>query len=63
MICPCNLCEERFVGCHAKCETYNAWKDEIAEQKARNGTAKNILMNEFRRLEDLRWHKRRRGHR
>ena len=63
MICPCNLCEERFVGCHAECEAYKTWKAEIAEQKARNGTAKNILMNEFQRTEDLRWQKRRRGHR
>lgn len=63
MICPCNLCEDRFVGCHARCEVYKAWKDEIADQKKRNGTAKNILMNEFRRIEDLRWHNRRRNKR
>jgi len=63
MNCPCNLCEARFVGCHAKCETYNAWKSEIADQKLRNGVEKNILMNEFRRTEDLRWHNRRRNKR
>lgn len=63
MTCPCNLCEVRFVGCHAECEVYKTWKAEVAEQKERNGTAKNILMNEFKWIEDLRWKKRRRGHR
>ena len=63
MTCPCNLCEARFVGCHAQCDAYKAWKTENEKQRARNGSAKNLLLNEFRRAEDLRWHKRRRNKR
>lgn len=63
MTCPCNLCEERFVGCHAKCETYNAWKAEIAEQKERNGVTRKMVISDWQHAADLRWHKRRRGHR
>lgn len=61
MIAPCSLCEVRYVGCHADCEAYKAWKDEIADQKNRSEAEKNTLLNEFRRSEDLRWHKRRRN--
>lgn len=32
MTCPCNLCEERFVGCHTDCEVYKTWKAESEEQ-------------------------------
>lgn len=28
MTCPCAVCEERFVGCHAECEAYKAWDAE-----------------------------------
>lgn len=28
MTCPCGVCEERFVGCHAKCEAYKRWHAE-----------------------------------
>lgn len=26
--CPCNGCEERYVGCHADCEKYKQWDIE-----------------------------------
>ena len=31
---PCKGCEERTVGCHAKCERYNAIKDINDARKA-----------------------------
>ena len=27
-VCPCAVCEERFVGCHAQCEAYKDWDAE-----------------------------------
>ena len=30
--CPCQGCEDRFVGCHAECERYAAWKERRREQ-------------------------------
>ena len=33
MTCPCGICEERFVGCHAKCEAYKAWDAEKWKQR------------------------------
>ncbi len=26
--CPCKGCKDRFVGCHASCPGYKAFKDE-----------------------------------
>lgn len=26
-VCPCAVCEERFVGCHVECEVYKAWRE------------------------------------
>lgn len=33
MKCPCNKCDDRFVGCHASCSDYKEWK---LEQEKRN---------------------------
>lgn len=34
MTCPCGICEERYVGCHAKCDAYRAWNNErMAERE------------------------------
>ena len=30
---PCYLCEDRYVGCHGKCESYKAWRAEYDEMK------------------------------
>lgn len=30
---PCYNCEKRAVGCHATCEGYLSWKEEIRKQK------------------------------
>ena len=60
--CPCNLCEERFVGCHAGCSAYIAWKIEQARLKDEKGIQKKAVMNGFRKANDLRWQRRKRGH-
>lgn len=31
---PCRHCEERFAGCHAECDAYKSWIEEIRERKA-----------------------------
>lgn len=31
-IAPCAVCEERFVGCHATCDAYKAWKEKNYER-------------------------------
>jgi len=35
---PCFKCDFRSVGCHAKCDSYQAWRkdrdEELAERKA-----------------------------
>lgn len=30
---PCYKCEDRFVGCHDKCEKYQVWSGEMREAK------------------------------
>lgn len=30
-VAPCAGCELRHPGCHAKCEDYNTWRDELLE--------------------------------
>ena len=50
MTCPCGVCEERFVGCHAKCEAYKAWdaerwKKREAEYRQRN---REDLLDDFK---------------
>lgn len=30
---PCADCEERYVGCHAECERYKAWKEDREKQR------------------------------
>lgn len=29
---PCQKCEDRNVGCHATCQSYITWKDEVNRQ-------------------------------
>lgn len=50
MTCPCGVCEERFVGCHAECEAYQKWRAEYAKQSRaayRLRTGEDIL-DDFR---------------
>lgn len=28
---PCKECEKRYLGCHANCEEYQAWRSERIE--------------------------------
>lgn len=32
-VCPCKGCNGRFLGCHAVCEQYIAWKAKDIEHK------------------------------
>ena len=29
--CPCKCCTEREIGCHAICDKYKKWRDEVQE--------------------------------
>ena len=30
---PCKGCDKRFVGCHASCESYKNFREELKKQK------------------------------
>ena len=30
---PCKQCTDRFAGCHAKCDKYGVWKNEINNRR------------------------------
>lgn len=32
---PCKGCEERYPGCHSKCEKYKEWKSRLDEVNKR----------------------------
>ena len=32
-VCPCKGCNNRAVGCHAKCASYKKWQDNGIEVK------------------------------
>ena len=34
MICKCFSCEDRYPGCHSKCDDYKKWKEWLNEQKS-----------------------------
>lgn len=53
MICPCELCEVRFVGCHAECDEFKAWqseKDERRKQRYAENAADDFRRDMIRRL-------------
>lgn len=31
--CPCHGCEERYVGCHGKCERFSEWDRKHRENR------------------------------
>lgn len=39
---PCQFCKERYVGCHANCDNYKAYREDIAayrkQEKRKNGS-------------------------
>ena len=45
----CRLCEERYPGCHDKCEKYQtelkSWKDE--QEKVRKAKSKYMAIEDF----------------
>ena len=44
-IVPCKGCKERRVGCHAGCEKYKSFKEQVEEEKER--------FNEYAKKEQL----------
>ena len=39
---PCKGCEDRFVGCHQRCEKYISWKAKYDERTAQIRKQKEI---------------------
>lgn len=51
MTCPCWICEERFVGCHAKCDVFKAWHNEQMEKRREKYRQNNRedLLDDFKK--------------
>jgi len=47
MICPCAVCETRFVGCHAECDEYKAWHEQRIKEHRERKEAKQIQHQVF----------------
>ena len=49
-VCPCAVCEERFVGCHAECDAYKAWHEahKAEREKRRKHVDRADLLTKFR---------------
>ncbi len=43
-LCPCKGCQDRSVGCHAKCDSYKEWKREVDDIRVKKQEAK--LLND-----------------
>ena len=43
-MCPCKDCEVRTVGCHAKCESYNAFRKDREKKAEARHKARQIDM-------------------
>jgi len=63
MTCPCGICEERFVGCHAECDAYKAWQNDRREilRQHKENNQKTALVQDYET--GAAWRKRRRGKR
>ena len=50
MTCPCGVCEERFIECHAECDAFKAWSNWRMEQHRKKCEIKNRenMMQEFK---------------
>ena len=51
MTCPCGVCEERFIGCHAQCDAYKAWDAERWKQRESEYRKRNRegMLDNFRK--------------
>ena len=49
-VCPCGVCEKRFVGCHAECEVFKTWQEQQNERRKKlyQHHARNDLLNDFK---------------
>ena len=61
-VCPCAVCEERFIGCHAECDAYKAWHErhKAAKDKRRKKHDRDDLLVNFK-LTSIEQVKRRHG--
>ena len=50
MTCPCGVCEERYLGCHAKCDAYKAWNNERMAEREQTYRKRNAedMMDSFK---------------
>ena len=50
MTCPCGVCEERYLGCHAQCDAYRAWNNERMAEREKIYKANNRqdMLNGFK---------------
>lgn len=57
---PCLNCERRSVGCHATCEKYLGWKEQIRQKKEIIQGEENtrIILNEMQAIRTARIEKR-----
>lgn len=57
-IAPCKGCQERYYGCHDRCERFGQWKEKLHERKAREKEYNRQAHEDFRRSElcDIRNH-------
>jgi len=65
MTCPCGICEERFVGCHAECDAYKAWQNDRREiiKQRKVISEKKALVHDYVAETGAALRKRRRGKR
>ncbi len=49
MTCPCGICEQRYIGCHAECAEYAAWKADknAAFQRRATQNARRSAINAY----------------
>ena len=48
MICPCGVCEKRFIGCHSDCDVYKAWKADYDALYGEARKSSEKMLNEFK---------------
>lgn len=44
--CPCKDCDQREIGCHAKCDLYNSWKQIQQQAKSAYYKSCNPIIRE-----------------
>lgn len=47
MTCPCKGCDKRYANCHAECEGYKAYREEMNNKLRSDNRQKFISMDLF----------------